>query len=180
MRLLYFIPLLSTKGGQERTLTDKANWLQERGHEVMFVTYEHAGELAYPLHQGVQHVDLNCHFFSLYRYPVFRRWLEALKLKRRLRRKMQEVIQAFRPDLIVVAIPNTENFLCDVMAVAQDIPVVIESHLAQGHEVIRRGATERWLYWLYPPIRAIRKAHLLIALTEGDASVTGSQLIRVE
>lgn len=49
MRLIYFIPLLSTKGGQERTLTDKANFLARQGHEVLFVTYEHDGPLAYQL-----------------------------------------------------------------------------------------------------------------------------------
>lgn len=33
MKQVYFIPLLSTKGGQERTLTDKANWLAQHRHE---------------------------------------------------------------------------------------------------------------------------------------------------
>ena len=33
MKQVYFIQLLSTKGGQERMLTDKANWLARHGHE---------------------------------------------------------------------------------------------------------------------------------------------------
>lgn len=170
MRIMFFIPLLSTKGGQERTLTDKANFLVESGHDIMFVTYEHEGSLAYPLASAVKHVDMNCHFFTLYKYPIYRRWLEALKLKRIFRQKMKGVFSRFRPDVIVITIPNTENLIWDVIKVAAGIPVIIESHLAQGYQVIRRGITEKWLYYLYNPVRAVKKADLLITLTEGDAA----------
>ena len=168
MKLVYFIPLLSTTGGQARTLTDKANWLAQHGHEVMFVTYEHDGPLAYTLDDSVQHIDIACHYFRLYRYPVWQRFYKVLQLKKRFRLRFNQVLKEFQPDAIVVAIPNTENFLPDLVKVAGRIPLVIESHLAHGYEVIRRGITERWLHLLYNPIAAISKANLLIALTEGD------------
>lgn len=170
MRLLYFTPLLSTVGGQERTLTDKANYLVSQGHEVLFVTYEHEGALAYPLDTRVSHVDIHCHFFSLYRLPFWRRPIELLRLKRNFRNTLGGLLSQYRPDVIVVPIPNTENFLWDVMKVAHHTPVVIESHLAHGKAVIERGLTEKWLYWLESPERALRKARLLITLTQGDAT----------
>lgn len=83
---------------------------------------------------------------------------------------MQKIVASFCPNVIVIPIPNTENFLHDVFAVAKDVPIVIESHLAYGHEVIKRGLTEKWFYYVNNPLRAIRRASLLIALTEGDAS----------
>ena len=169
MKLVYFIPLLSTRGGQERTLTDKANYLSARGHEVMFLSYEHEGPLAYQLSPKVKHVDLHCHFFKLYGVPVYRRWLEVLRLKRLFRKKLKDVMEWYLPDVVVIAVPNTENFICDVMLVAKGIPVIIESHLAQGYQVIRRGMTERWLYYMYNPMQAVRMSNLLIALTAGDA-----------
>jgi len=169
MKLLYFIPLLSTIGGQERTLIDKANYLVAKGYEVLFVTYEHEGPIAYQMDSKIQHVDLNCRFFSLYKFSVCKRLLAVFRLKREFRHKMQEVLTSFRPDVIVVAIPNTENFICDLMSLAKGTPVIIESHLAQGYEVIKRGATEKWFYYFYNPLKAIRKAKLLIALTKGDA-----------
>ena len=170
MNILYILPLLSTVGGQERTLTDKANWLAHQGHQVLMVTYEHEGPLAYPLDDGVRHEDLCCHFFSLYSLPLYRRPWAALKMKRQFRERLTILVKDFRPDVIVVAIPNTENFLSDIIQVAGDIPVIIESHLAHGHQVIRRGFTEKWLYYIFSPQRAIAKARLLIALTEGDAA----------
>ena len=170
MRLIYFIPLLSTTGGQERTLIDKANYLVGKRHEVMFVTYEHEGPIAYQLDPLVQHVDINCHFFSIYQHPYYKRIIVAIKQKRIFRKKMKEILIRFCPDVIVVAIPNTENFICDIVSVAKDIPIVIESHLAQGYEVIKRGLIERWLYYYYSPLRAIRKAKLFVSLTKGDAA----------
>lgn len=170
MKLIYFIPLLSTMGGQERTLTDKANWLAQHGHDVMFVTYEHDGPLAYPLDARVRHIDIACHYFRLYRYPVWERIYNVFKLKNRFRFRINQVLTEFQPDVIVVAIPNTENFLSDLMKVADHIPVVIESHLAHGYKVISRGITEKCLHILYSSVRAIQKSSLLIALTESDAA----------
>ena len=169
MRLMYFTPLLSTVGGQERTLTDKANYLVGKGHEVIIVTYEHEGPLAYPLARGVRHEDLHCHFFMLYHYPIWRRPLELLRIKRMFRSRFRQVVNSFMPDLIVIPIPCTENFICDVMAVAGKIPVVIESHLAYGYSVVKRGITEKWLYYFQSPLRAVRRARLLVTLTQGDA-----------
>ncbi|MBR0047793.1 MAG: glycosyltransferase [Prevotella sp.] len=169
MKLLYFTPLLNNVGGLERTLTDKANFIASDSNEVMIVTYEHDGEPAYELKESVEHVDLACHFFTIYRYPFFRRFSEALRLKRLFHQKLKAVVNRFRPDVVVVTVPNTENFICDVMKVVKPVPVVIESHLAYGYSVIRRGLAEKLLYLVYNPQRAIRRSQLLVALTSGDA-----------
>lgn len=171
MKLLYFIPLLSTKGGQERTLIDKANWLAENSHEVLFVTYANDGPVAYSLHDKVKHIDIACPYFQIYKSPFFYRIHDALKLKRSFRFKMEEILVDFRPDVISVAIPLTEFFLDDLMKVVGRIPVIVESHLAYGYEAMARGFIEKILDFFYSPQRAICKSNLLVALTEGDAKI---------
>ena len=170
MKLLYFLPLLSTKGGQERTLIDKANWLVEREHDVSFVTFENDGLVAYPLDWRIRHVDIDCRHFTIYRTRLWRRWGVVATIKRQFRERMSAIISDFQPDLIVAAIPLTEFFLCDLLQVAGSVPVVIESHLARGHEALARTFTEKALDVFYSPLRAIRRADLLIALTEEDAN----------
>lgn len=169
MRLLFFLPFLSTKGGQERTLVDKANWLVERGHEVFFVTYENVGSVAYPLDERIHYTDIDCRHFTVYHVRLWRRWRAVLAMKRQFRERLSAVISDFRPDLIVATIPLTEFFLYDLLQEADTVPVVIESHLARGHEAVARGFTEKVLDVFYSPLRAIHRADLLIALTEGDA-----------
>ena len=171
MKLLYFLPLLSTKGGQERTLIDKANYLISQGHEVMFVTFENAGPIAYPLDSRVRHTDLNCRHFTIYRKSFFKRFVAAWQMKQQFRQRMAEVIRSFRPEVIVVAIPLTEFFLADLSKMSGSIPIIIESHLARGHVALKRGLTEKVLDCVWSPERVIRKSTLLIALTEGDAAL---------
>ena len=169
MRLIYFLPLLSTKGGQERTLTDKANWLVNQGHEVLFVTFENEGQIAYPTEESVRHIDLGCPYFKIYQLPFVQRFSAAIRLKKVFRSKLKGVIESFRPDVIVVAVPLTEFFIRDVFKVAGHTPIIVESHLARGYEAIKRGLTEKIIGFFYPPAYAIRKSAMLIALTEGDA-----------
>jgi len=169
MKLMYFLPLLSTAGGQERTIIDKANWLVEKGHEVLLVTFENDGGVAYSLQKKVRHVDLVCPYFRIYRFPFVCRFYAALKIKRLFRHKMKETLNAFQPDVVVVTIPLTEFFCHDLLNVIGNIPIVVESHLACGHEAITRGITEKLIDFFIPPMDAIRKSDLLVALTEGDA-----------
>lgn len=171
MRLLYFIPLLSTKGGQERTLIDKANWLLENGHEVLFVTYANDGPLSYSCDQKIKHVDIACPFFRIYQLSFFNRFYAAHKLKRTFRQRMEKEIAVFQPDVIVVPIPLTEFFLDDLIKIVGRTPLVVESHLAYGYEPVKRGYTEKLFDLVYPPQNAIRKSNLLVALTEGDAKI---------
>ena len=170
MKLIYFIPLLSTKGGQERTLIDKANYLIGQGHEVMFVTFENDGSIAYPMDESIHHIDIDCRHFIIYRESFLMRFITAWKIKRQFCKRMSRVLSEFRPDVLVAAIPLTEFFLSDLMQVAGSIPVIIESHLARGHEALKRGFTEKIMDIFYSPERAIRQSALLVALTEGDAA----------
>ena len=169
MRLIYFLPQLYNKGGLERTLTDKAGYMASKGHSVMFVTIEHHGPLAYEMPEGVNHEDLSCHVYSLYSQPFYRRISGFIHLKRLFRRRMKSVLDSFRPDAIVITIPYTENFVCDLMRVAKGIPVVVETHLAYGPHYRGEGKLENLMQRFYNPFHALQKAQLFITLTQGDA-----------
>ncbi len=152
-------------------LTDKANYLAGKGHEVMIVTFEQGnGPMAYEMSRQVRHTDVACHFFSIYKQPVWRRMSEAFRVKRLFCERMGEVLKTFCPDVIVVTVPLTEMFVNDLMAIAGKTPVVVESHLAFGRKVLKRGLTERLLLLWQNPISALRQCSMLIALTEGDAA----------
>lgn len=170
MKIIYIAPMLHPVGGLERTLTDKANYLVNKGHDVMFLTYMQGGEkVYYDLDSRVRQCDIACPFFSLYRFPAYARISHYLKLKQQFRERMKEVIDGFKPDTIVITIPNTEDFIHDMVKVANHVRVVVESHLAMQYHLSRKPFFERLLYRLTPPIKAIRKANLLVALTQRDA-----------
>ena len=81
MKLMFFTPQLSNFGGIERTITDKANYLANKGHFVTIVTYEQLNRpYAYSLDAKVQHVDLTSSFNLLYRYPIYKRIIKYFSM----------------------------------------------------------------------------------------------------
>ena len=170
MRLIYIAPMLQPVGGLERTLTDKANYIVSKGHEVMLLTYQQKNEkIYYPLDKRVILHDMDCPVYSLYRLPLYARIGAYRQLRRQFRQRMRQILDNFCPDVVVITVPNTEDYINDMMGVAQNVKVVVESHLALPFHMVGKPFTERLLCWLYPPVRAIRKANLLITLTEQDA-----------
>ena len=170
MKIIYVAPMLHPVGGLERTLADKANYLVGKGHDVMFLTYMQGGEkVYYDLDSRVRQCDIACHFFSLYRFPVYARIGRYTKLRQQFSMRMKEVVDDFAPDTIVITIPNTEDFIHDMVKVAGSCRVVVESHLAMQYHVSKKVLFERLIYRLNPAIKAIRKANLLVALTQRDA-----------
>lgn len=171
MKLIYFAPVLHPVGGLERTLTDKANYLVAKGHEVMFLTYSQKNKkVYYDLDSRVLQVDVDCPIHTMYKLPFFARFGYYLKMKRQFKARVTHVFDEFCPDVVVITIPNTEDYLFDIIEVAHNAKIVIESHLASAFHMAAKPITERLLCKLFPPIKAIRKADLLIALTEHDAA----------
>lgn len=169
MRLLYIVRTFQFAGGIERTLTDKANWLSSHGHEVKFVIYKQDGEPYFLLNNDIKLYNLDCSVFSLYKYPLYIRLFHYNKLRKIFRERMKYILDDYHPDVIVPVIPNAEDFLWDIMIVASGIKVVVESHVAYDYLLYGKSFTDRFLYLLYSPFRAIGKSDSLIALTEHDA-----------
>ena len=170
MKLVYIVRSLHPIGGIERTLTDKANWLVAHGHEVMFVTYKQGGDnFSFPLDSRVKQMDLKCSIYSLFKFPIYTRLFEYFSLSKIFQKRLGEVLNEFLPDVISVAIPNAEDFVWEVVKVAQKAKVVVESHVAYDYLYNGKSLTDRLLYLFHSPFRAIRNTDALIVLTESDA-----------
>ena len=170
MKLIYVIRSLHPVGGIERTLTDKANWLVSHGHEVLFVSYKQGDDkVAFHLDSRVQLVDLKCSIYSLFRYPIYTRLFKYFSLSRLFQKRFREVINDFKPDAISVPIPNAEEFVWEVVKVARNIRVVIESHVAYKYLSYGKSKTDFFFYLFHSPSKAIRHSDALIVLTQSDA-----------
>ena len=170
MKLIYVVRTLHPIGGIERTLTDKANWMVSHGHEVLFVTYKQGEDkVSFPLNSRIRLVDMRCSIYSLFKFPIYTRIFKYFILSKIFQKRFREVLDAFVPDVISVAIPNAEDFLWEVVKVAHNIKVVVESHMAYDYLSYGRSRTDFFLYLFHSPIKAIRNSGSLIVLTEGDA-----------
>lgn len=102
-------------GGVERTLTDKANYLYEQGHEVVFLTYENGCHpLAFPL--KATHIDLRCPMFKVYIVPVYLRFFMFLKMSHIFKQRFNSFVDEFLPDVIVVT-TYSDDVIKNIMSV---------------------------------------------------------------
>ena len=71
MRILYLIKAFAEKGGVERVICDKMNYLANHGYEIIFITYTQGSHpLAYTLDSTIRYYDLNTRFFELGKYNL--------------------------------------------------------------------------------------------------------------
>ena len=167
MKIMFIIRSLANVHGLERTLIDKANYLAEHGHHVIMLTYEQGShEYAFHISPFVECVDLNCRYFTIFKYSLIKRQYEKWKMKRDFLHKMQRLLLDKTPDITVVSTYEGE-YMDVIMSLRHHTRVVIESHTAFTHDMKGGSLIER--IQKYALLRSVKRCDLLIALTTGDA-----------
>lgn len=167
MNIVFLLRSVAKKNGVERTITDKVNALANMGHKVTMVTYEQGNHpYAFPIEKTVRHVDLHCCYFTVYKYPLLKRFYEAWKMKCRFAKEIHAFVSQEHPDVVVTP-TYTIEFMEIVMSLRRQTKVVIESHTAFMHDMTGGSMIDRiQKYFL---LRSVKQCDLLIALTSGDA-----------
>ena len=177
VRIVYIIDSLASKGGAERILTDKMNYMASQwGWEVHVVTcYQDAASMpnAYELSAHVKQTNLQIPYHSQYRYGYPRRLWEKWRIYRSLCQQLAATVQRIDPDVLI----GLGYFQADVVVgIKCRAMKVIESHEARIFTMSDDGLGRSWLSRLYMRyykqhyFRDVeRKADVVVALTEGDA-----------
>ena len=168
MRVLYVFHSLAQWGGIERILVDKMNYLASmHGYEVyMLTTDQGTNPLPFQLTNGVHYKDLDIRFYQRYHFHGLGRLTKTYHLKSRFRRSLSEQLQIIKPNVIVC---TTSTYIdLDVLAqIKGAIPLVVESH-SICQRTFGQGGLSRF-YNDFFLRRALKKAELVVALTEQDA-----------
>lgn len=174
MKIIYIFKSLANKGGTERILIDKMNYLAAKpGYEVFVLTYEQGDHpYAYPLSPKVQHTDLNCRFFTLRKYNPAKRIFVALQLFQQYKKAFNNKIQDIQPDIVVC----TTYSYADIYLTARlspKISTIIESHVAKASIEYGRRASgpfktlltsiDRYIF------KQVARCSALVTLTQADA-----------
>ena len=174
MRILYTIAGLYRPAGMERILTDKANYLATRGHELTIVTTEQQGRpIVFPLEASIKHVDLGIGYeegnggsfiSKLIRYPA-----KKLRHKRALARVLREL----RPDIVISMFCGDESFLPWLNDGSKKI---LEVHFSRFKR-LQYGRKGLWAladrFRSRSDLRHIRRFDKFVVLTEEDFDYWG-------
>ena len=177
MRVVYVIDSLASKGGAERILSEKMNYLAAHfGYEVYVITcYQNVAhdKNAYPLSENVTQINLNIPYYSQYhtRYPM-RLWVKH-QIYRRLQRELTDAVKRIDPDVLVGLGYFNADLVTSIRCRARK---VVESHEARIFTMSDHGLSRSLLSRLFMRYykrryfhRVEQQADVVVTLTSGDA-----------
>ena len=167
MNIIYITDTLALWGGIEKLLSCKAKELTDRfGYHVRILTTNQGSHpLPFEFSHNVSYVDLGINLHHQYRYNFFTRLLFIYRTKKLFRFRLQEQIDEFHADVVVLVMLNYADLLSNVL---KDIPWFFESHSSYYSEKFERKSI---LFRLNCYINkwSLRHASGVVALTKKDA-----------
>lgn len=168
MRIIFVLRSIVLSGGIERVMTEKANWLADHGHQVLFLTYEQSSHpLSFLLNSNVCYEDLNCQYYKVYRKNIIIRPLLKIVFKLKFRNRLKHIIFSFHPE-VLVAPSNLEEFMGVATSMVKYVPIVLECH-STHMDFLGSSKTLRKRLRNHMIVSFAKRCSLLITLTEGDA-----------
>ena len=177
MKIVYVIDSLASKGGAERIVSDKLNYMAEHySYDVYVITcYQNQQKdpNTYYLSEKVSQINLNISYYRQfhYRYPQ-RLWVKWT-IYRRLIQLLKDTVRQIDPDVLVAL----GYFMADVVT---GIPCravkLVESHDARSFSMLGKGLKRSFLSKIYIKLyrkyslrQVERQADLIVTLSEAEA-----------
>lgn len=175
MKVVYVIETLASKGGTEKMISQKANYLAEKlGYEVTIITCSQHNyqQNIFSLSVHVQQINLEVPLYSQYQYKYPRRLWIKYKVNKQLQTSLSVIIQALNPNILIGVGHFNADIICSIDTKAKKI---IECHEAryftlsgksQHQNIISKFFLKIYRFLYFKQIE--KKADVVVTLTEGD------------
>lgn len=175
MKIAYFIGSLSTQGGTNRIVTEKANYFATQlGYDITIISCFQHDEQAntYFLSKDVKQINLAFSNTSQYKYKYPKRLWIKWKNDKILRQKIYDAVQQIDPDILIGVAQFNSDIVSKIKCRAKK---VIECHEARNYTLSGLGMNLSFISRLHKSLykfryfRTIeRNADVVCPLTEGD------------
>ena len=181
MKIYYIYTALVTKGGADRVITEKANWLAEHGHEIAIITDTQMGrEPVFPLSPKVKLIDLAVDFSQEYGHGFLVRIWMYYKLMRLYRKMVTEVLMKDRPDIVVTTLGRDISFITKIKDGSKKIGeahttkhFIRNFHLLEQRNVLLKYMTKLFRWHMD---QQVNKLDALVVLTSQDQHDWGDKI----
>ncbi len=174
MHILYIYAEISIKGGTDRILVEKANYLVNHGYDVTIVTESQMGKpLSFKLDDKVCHIDIGLDFGKQYTQGLFRRFLTYSSLMHKYKSRLKKVVNKQSPNIIISAMGRSLSLLSkmDYDGVKIGEAHTTKTHLRSLHLMEQRGGVFKIVakYMRWKMCRYASQLDALVLLTNNDA-----------
>ena len=175
MTIVYVMESLVPKGGTERIISEKANYLAEQYKYNVYIitcTQQQDQPNAFQLSSSVHQKKLAIPYYSQYCYKYPKRFFVKLSINKKLKEAIIEAVQQINPDILIGIGHYKADLISSIKCRAKKI---IECHEARfftqsgmaNHQNVLSKLFTKFYRKLY--FRTIeRKADVIVTLTEGD------------
>ena len=113
MKIVYVYTALTTLGGADRMIIQKANYLANQlKHDVYIITDSQGDSpFAYELSEKVHHIDLRIDFNKQYRYRFIVRMLFYQYMIIKYKQAIAKLLNDIRPDIVISTLGRDSDFL---------------------------------------------------------------------
>lgn len=172
MRIVYIKASLASKGGAERIITEKMNYLATiYNYDVSVITYFQFPETmsnTYPLSCKVKQINLSIPSHQQYKYSYPKRLWMKWYFYLRLRNELQQTVNSINPDILIGVGYMLADVVCGIKCKAAKI---IESHEARIYTkspLLKKRTS--LIFTIYAKL--YRKKYLKTVEKKADAIVT--------
>ena len=176
MKIVYVIDSLANKGGAERVIINKMDYMVSHfGYEISIITcYQDKGALnAYPIPHGIKQIYLGIPFYSQYKYRYpYRLWVKH-SIDNQMGKALSKAVQNIDPDILIGVSYFQANIVTSIKCRAKKI---IEVHEPRPFTLsdygLSRGKFSSWYMkhyrkWYFKKVE--KQADIVVTLTPGDA-----------
>lgn len=175
MHIAYIYPEITIKGGADRVIVEKANYLASHGWKVTIVTESQLGrESSFPLHPSVGHVDMGLDFSKQYHQRFWKRGFTYLSLMRKYKRRLRDFLQREKPDVVITVMGRSISVVGKMHDGSIKIGEAhsIKSNVRSLNLLEDKGGlyalVARFIRWRVS--RNVSKLEALVLLTQEDAT----------
>ena len=174
MKIVYIYSSLAIKGGTERMLTEKINYLTENfGYDVTIINcYQPMDAVnTFLLSKNVKQINLNIPFYSQYKYKYPMRLWAKWKIGKQTRDMINNMVQEIKPDILIGTCRVKANLISTIKSNAKKI---IECHEVKNTVFdvgVKRSLPSRFILKIYKYFyfRTVeRNADAIVTLTSQD------------
>lgn len=175
MRIVYLYTALTTVGGADRVIIQKANYLADRmGHDVYIITDSQANRpIVFPLSPRVKHIDVKIDFGRQYNHGLLLRSYYYFTFMNAYKKRIGKLLNELKPAVVITTLGRDLDFLTRL----KDGSIKIgESHIARSfcrnfHLMEEKGFPYKQIakYWRKKHERNVKALDAFVVLTKHDA-----------
>ena len=176
MKIVYVIDSLASKGGAERVIINKMDYMVNHfGYDISIITCYQDKDTpnAYPIPHGIKQIFLGIPFYSQYKYRYpYRLWVKH-SIDCQMEKALTKAVQNIDPDILIGVSYFQANVVTGIKCRAKK---VIEVHEPRPFTLsdygLSRGKISSWYMkhyrkWYFSKVE--KQADIVVTLTPGDA-----------